>query len=74
MGQKNKKKLIIGTSYFVSKKEAINYYETQETDKETVLQYLKEGAIHIGQPEPKKGGTLAIDHDEGRWKYIEESI
>jgi len=42
--------MFIGTSHFISKAKAISYFKTQECDKETVNQYLKEGLIHIGKP------------------------
>ena len=64
--------MFIGTSHFISKAKAISYFKTQECDKETVNQYLKEGLIHIGKPSGLPNQDFIID-DTGRY-FIKESL
>jgi len=58
----------IGTAYFNSKIEAVKYYAKQDTDKQSVEVYIKEGLIHIGPPKGFSKHDLYIDDDGRYWK------
>ena len=58
-----------GTSHFVSKDAAVRYYRPygyNETSR-IVEHKLKDGEIHIGEPELKNGETCYLNADEGRY-------
>lgn len=61
--------MIIGTSHFVDRESALNYYSYQGGMAgigQIVDQKLEEGEIHLGPPEVKKGERLFVN-DEGRY-------
>lgn len=62
---------IRGTSYFISIEKAIEYYKSQEHNKESVLQKLREGEIHIGYPPIHQGEKILLNAEEGRY-FIQE--
>jgi hypothetical protein len=55
----------IGTSYFVSRDAALNYYKELGGYKE-VNRKLKDGEITIGKPPRKRNEWLKVN-DEGRY-------
>jgi len=56
-----------GTSYFVTRAAAAEYYGSAEE----ASRKLAAGEIHIGKPELKPGERLRLDESEGRY-FIEE--
>ncbi len=61
-------KEFISTAYFDSKENAVKYFASQETDKESVEKYIREGLIHIGVPKVKSEFDLSIDSDGRYWR------
>ncbi|MCP4374008.1 MAG: hypothetical protein GY797_38775 [Deltaproteobacteria bacterium] len=60
--------LFIGTAYFNSKIEAVRYYAKQDTDKQSVETYIKEGLIYIGLPKGVSKHDLSLDDDGRYWR------
>lgn len=56
-----------GTSHFVSRAAAINYYDAYGNDVEEVDRKLVDGEIHIGRPTAPDGCTVYLDNIEGRY-------
>lgn len=57
-----------GTSYFESRKAAVEYFRAYTDDPETdVSDRLGRGEIHIGKPEVPTGMKLYIDRRERRY-------
>ena len=57
----------VGTCHFVSRAGALRYYASQEHDKASVDQKLKDGSIKIGCPKLNPGEKLVIIADEQRY-------
>ena len=56
----------MGTSHFVSKTAAINYYKSYGNDTEEVNRKLRDGELQIGRPKSLPGRATRVDED-GRW-------
>lgn len=56
----------MGTSHFVSLKDAVQYYTTYGSDPEDVEQMLQDKDIFIGPPKLGPGEKLSVDED-GRY-------
>ena len=63
--------MITGTSHFVSRRAAFDYYREQEIDAKGVNQKIDEGSIRIGRPDTPKGSHVFIIPDEGRYAYVD---
>ena len=59
--------MFIGTAYFTTKKRAVEYYAKQDSDAESVEEYIKEGLICIGVP-PVPLYKLRVDEDGRYWR------
>lgn len=58
-----------GTSHFISRVAACQYYAAYEPNSEdTVARKLEAGEIHIGKPDLKPGQRLSIIPGEGRYQ------
>jgi hypothetical protein len=58
-----------GTEHFVSERAARRYYR-QQTGSGRIADKIKDGSIKIGPPTIKRGETLGIIKDEGRFEII----
>jgi len=64
------KSILIGTSYFVSKAAALQYflpYEGRDYVIDVVNRKLKAGEIHIGVPPLRPGDSLRLIDDRCRY-------
>jgi len=61
-----------GTSHFVSRAAAIEYYRPYGYTTKDVDNELIEGAIRIGEPPLEDGDVLSIIKGEGRYQITRE--
>jgi hypothetical protein len=63
--------MIVGTCHFVNRPAALRYYTDYRYDNvvRAVDRKLREGEIHLGPPEVKKGERLFVN-DEGRYCVV----
>jgi hypothetical protein len=63
----------IGTSYFVSRADAVRYYQAYESDPVRAVEIkLQEGSIHLGRPVLKPGQKLILI--DSRTRYAIEDV
>ena len=62
--------MIIGTDYFVSYKNAVEYYEHYGYDSDEVAAKIKRGEIHVGKTPPTKPGERVTVNTEGRYLIV----
>jgi|OM-RGC.v1.035453989 hypothetical protein len=55
----------IGTPYFASMPDAVNYYRNYGEGREAVKRKLEAGEIHLGKPSVRPGERLSIE--DGRY-------
>lgn len=61
--------MIVGTSYFVTRTAAIEYYRPYEgaNAEAAVDRKLAAGEIHIGRPPITSGQSCVLNEEEGRY-------
>jgi hypothetical protein len=64
--------MMIGTSYFVSRLKAYEYYKAYGCTVQNVDTKIAEGEIHIGQPPLKAGENLVIIDNGTRYAIQQE--
>jgi hypothetical protein len=66
--------MLVGTSHFVSKAKAIQYYQPYEypVAREAVEDMLANGEIHIGEPTLRPGQRLSVIDGGARYAVEEE--
>jgi len=67
------KTTMYGTSYFVSRFHAIQYYRKQNETARDVDRKLSEGLIHIGLPPTRDGQRVVLIDDYTRYAIVEET-
>jgi hypothetical protein len=62
----------IGTSYFITKFAALEYYAYEAATSQDIDRKIAEGLIHIGEPPLKPGQRLTLVDDGLRYGVIED--